>query len=111
MPIVSPANLGKQITVVGRAESSKIGARLAGDQFVLWIDGLSSWPIGYYSVGKQGVRIRATGILAEDNDLPVFIQREGDLPVQGIPVPEGTDLKKASHRFVLKKATWEVINE
>jgi len=43
--------------------------------------------------------------LDEDQGLPVFIPDDSDLAVQGIPVPAGTDLEKASHRFLLRDAT------
>jgi hypothetical protein len=110
-PGVSDANLGKVITVEGRAVNCKIGAQLIGAGFDLWIDGLSSWPEGYCNSGDGGKKIKVSGILAEDNALPVFIPRKGEPVVQGIPVPEGTDLKKASHRYILRDARWELLRQ
>jgi hypothetical protein len=108
---VSKENLGKQITVEGQAVNRKFGAQLVGADFDLWIDSLSSWPTGYCSGVKKGVKVRATGVLAEDNGLPVFIPKKNVPPVQGILVPPGTDLKQASHRFLLKNAKWKQISE
>jgi hypothetical protein len=42
------------------------------------------------------------------HDLPVFVQKPGEPPRQGIPVPEGTDLHAASRRYVVRDATWSV---
>lgn len=108
-PGVSDANLGKVITVEGRAVDRKIGAQLIGAGFDLWIDGLGSWPEGYGTGGDKGKKVRVSGVLAEDNGLPVFIQKKGEPVVQGIPVPEGTDLKKASRRYILRDARWELL--
>ena len=105
------ADLGKQITVEGFAVNRKIGAELVGTDFSLWIEGLSSWPKGYYSGGEKGKKVKVTGILAEDHGLPVFVPKKGEPPVQGIPVPKGTDLKKASHRYLLKNAKWELLEK
>lgn len=89
----------------------KIGAQLIGTNFDLWIDGLSSWPEGYYTAGNKGMKVRVSGILNEDNSLPVFIPQKNEPVVQGIPAPEGTDLQKASHRYVLRDADWELLPE
>jgi hypothetical protein len=105
------ADLGTQVTIEGTAVNSKIGALLLGDDFKVWIDGLYSWPPQIAVGGSRGKKIRVTGILAEDYCLPVFIPKKGELPVQGIPMPEGTDLEKAKHRCLLKKARWVVIRE
>ncbi|OHB75181.1 MAG: hypothetical protein A2Z34_01615 [Planctomycetes bacterium RBG_16_59_8] len=107
--IVSEANLGKQITVEGWAVNRKGGAQLLGGGFDLWIAGLESWPDGYYTGGDRGKRVKVTGVLAEDHGLPVFVPKKDDPIVQGIPVPEGTDLKKASHRYLVKNAKWELM--
>ena len=54
-------------------------------------------------------RIKVTGILAEDHQLPVFHPTNSDIVQQGIPIAPNTDLKTASHRYLLKEATWEII--
>jgi hypothetical protein len=41
--------------------------------------------------------------------VPVFIQKPGKLPVQGIPVQEGTDLHEASRRYVVRDAKWTFV--
>lgn len=108
---VSAVNIGKRIIVEGWAVNRKIGAQLIGTNFNLWIDGLSSWPEAYYTGGDKGKKVRISGILAEDNGLPIFIPRKDEPVVQGIPAPEGTDLQKASHRYVLRDASWELLPE
>jgi hypothetical protein len=109
-PVVSRAHLGQQITVEGSAANAKLGAMLMGEGFTLWIDGLDRWPEGFYLGGDRGKRLRVTGVLGEDHGLPVFVQRAGEPVPQGIPVPEGTDLERASQRFVLKGARWTLLD-
>jgi hypothetical protein len=73
---------------------------------------MESWPNGYYLKEnyEKTKSIKVTGILIEKNDLPVFVQNESDsILQQGIPVPKGTDLKNASHRYLLKKYKWNEI--
>jgi hypothetical protein len=98
------SQLGKMVTLDGVAESRKLGAALRGDGFDVWIDGLDGWPSNH-----SGRRVRVTGILEERHDLPVYIQRPGDPPAAGIPVPEGTDLHKASHRYIVRNPKWSLI--
>lgn len=100
--------LGQKITVVGEANNLKLGALLHTGNSNIWIDGIPSWPKGYYVKYGKSKRLQVTGILVERFDRPVFIP-ETDFwsSPAGIPVPPGTDLKKASHRFLLKDATWE----
>ncbi len=107
--VVSAANLGKRITVKGWAVNRPGGAEVVGTDFSVWIDGLDVWPEGYYAGGDRGKRVKVTGILAEDHALPVFIQKKGEPIPQGIPVPEGTDLHKAGHRYLLKDVAWELL--
>ena len=45
------------------------------------MDRLDEWP-----EPLQGRRLRVTGTLIERHDLPVFIQREDEDPIAGIPV-------------------------
>lgn len=96
------AQLGKQITVVGEAQSLKEGARICGKNFCIYIDGLDSWPSELY--GKQ---VSVTGIVIERHDLPVYVPRRGDLPQAARAVRPGTDLRKAAHRYLLKDAKWK----
>jgi len=104
---ISPANLGKKVTVEGYAVNRKFGAELVGEGFSVFIEGLAGWPEEICAGGERGRKLRVTGLLAEDYGLPVFIPKPNEPLVQGIPVPEGTDLQKARHRFLLKNATWE----
>ena len=134
--MVTQENLGKQITVEGIAADAKLGALLQmGQGGDLWIADLQSWPDGYWSMPDGGKKVRVTGILGEDHSLPVF---EADMAVvleRGDPIPQGiiippqiqpTDglvtnadeevaIKPASdsarHRYILKEAKWEVIED
>ena len=77
---------------------------MKGDSFYVWIDGLHDWPSNY--VGRS---VEVVGLLEERYDLPVFIQKPDKPLVQGIPVPQGTDLHDASRRFVVRDAKWRLL--
>src|SRR5262245_58909581 len=79
------SQIGKSITLEGTAANTKLGAVLLGESGEIWIDGLDAWPDGFYLGGDRGKRLRVTGTVIERHDLPVFIQKEGELPRQGIP--------------------------
>ncbi len=106
---VARENIGKTITVEGWAVNRPMGAELVGDDIHLWIDGLNAWPDGFYAGGDRGKKVRVTGTLDEDHGLPVFVSGDNTLQRHGVPVPAGTDLDKASHRFILKQAHWQLI--
>jgi hypothetical protein len=99
-----PALLGKTVTLEGIAEARKLGAALRGENFDVWIDRLQDWPGNY--VGR---RVRVSGVLEERYDLPVYIQKPGEPVSAGMPVSEGTDLRKASHRYIVRDAKWSLI--
>jgi len=102
--------IGTKITIEGKAINAKLGALLtAKDGSSIWIDGLESWPAGFYLGEENGKILSVTGIVIEKYDLPVFIYKEGGPQKSGIPVPEGTDLKEASRRYLLKGAKWKVV--
>ena len=97
--------IGKRVTLVGMAESRKIGAAVRGEDFDVWIDGLNNWTAEF-----SGKQVEVVGILEERYDLPVFV---ADTPeergqVAGIPVRSGADLKEASRRLVLRDAKWKL---
>jgi len=98
--------LGKTVVVEGKALDAKSGALLAGERGEIFIDGLDSWPSGFYQGGQNGLRVRVTGTVIARGDLPVFVERPGEPRRAGIPVPEGTDLEKAARRYLLAEATW-----
>jgi hypothetical protein len=68
-----------------------------------WVD-LDDWPSDVL-----GKRVRVTGEMSQRSDLPVFVHRKGDPIRSGMPVPEGTDVKKASQRQVLTNLKWEIV--
>ncbi|MHA3775414.1 hypothetical protein ACXR0O_28165 [Verrucomicrobiota bacterium sgz303538] len=96
-----PSQLGRRITLVGEAQSRKQGAAFQGPDFFCWVDGLKRWPKNI-----DGKRVSVTGTLIERHDLPVYVHRDGEPPGVGEAVPLGTDLREASHRFLLKDAKW-----
>ncbi len=98
---VSVENIGREMSLEGIARNRVMGAVLQGEGFEVWIEGLEFLP-----EEMNGKNVRVSGTLGEANDLPVFVQKEGEPIQQGIPVPEGTDLQAASHRFILKGAKW-----
>jgi len=94
--------VGSEVEVTGTAADQKLGAVLLTSAGTLWIDGLDSWP-----EGRAGEDVTVTGKLVERFDLPVFVQKEGEPVMSGIPVPEGTDMRAASRRLVLEDPEWE----
>ena len=96
--------LGQQVTLDGVAETRKLGAALRGSGFDVWIDRMERWP-----AEALGRKVRVTGILEERQDLPVYIQKTGEPPAAGIPVPEGTDLREASRRYLVRDSKWSLI--
>lgn len=94
--------LGKSVRIWGTAADAKLGAMVLGpDGQSIWIDGMDSWPAGYYQGGDKGKRVCVEGKVIERKDLPVFIPKPGEPEMQGMPMPEGTDLNKASRRFLI----------
>src|SRR5262245_20467444 len=79
-------HVGQTVTLEGTAANAQLGALLQGKEGAIWIDGLESWPEGFYSGGDKGKRLRVTGTVVRKDDLPVFVQKPGELPRAGIPV-------------------------
>ena len=65
-------------------------------------------PLHAWSPGHSA-RVRVRGVVSQRADRPVFVQRPGQPLMQGIPVPEGTDLEEARRRWVLEHASVEVV--
>lgn len=97
-------HLGRSITLEGTAADCKIGAVLLGDRQMIWIDGLSSWPDGFYLGEDRGKRVRGTGTVIQKSDLPVVRDRQGEPVAQGMSVGEGVDFEDAKKRFLLTGA-------
>lgn len=96
--------LGQEVTLEGVAYDDKVGARLELPGDSIWLD-RKAWPAGTY-----GHRVRVTGVVIRRDDLPVFIPEDGDERA-GIPVPPGTDLRKARVRYLLANPTWVRLEE
>lgn len=98
--------VGETIRVAGRAENRKIGPYLKMADGGVWVEG--TWRGRAWPASVHGRRVVVTGTVAVRHDLPVYVQRPGELSLAGIPVPEGTDLHEASRRYVLVNARYEV---
>lgn len=94
--------LGRKISLEGTALESKEGPVLSQGDRQIWIETAGGWP--------SGRRVRVSGVVTERYDRPVFVEKAGEPVKAGVPVSEGTDLKKASHRFVIANATWTPID-
>lgn len=97
------SKLGQVIMVEGTAVNAKLGALVDTGSETLWIDGMHSWPESAWDR-----RVKVTGRVIERSDLPVFVQKEGEPRMQGIPVPAGTDIEKARRRFLLSEVQWAI---
>ena len=102
-------HLGQRVTLEGTAANAKVGPLLEGDGEAIWIDGMDYWPEGFYPGQGKGKRLRVTGTVIKRGDLPVFVQKQGELPRAGMPVKNKDELEKAKWRFLLKDATWTVV--
>lgn len=73
----------------------------------IYMNNMASWPNGFYINEKESKTVKVTGTLIEKNDLPVLVSyKDAKLKHQGIPVAK-EDLKKASHRYLLKDYKFE----
>lgn len=98
--------VGKKVTITGKSTNEKIGATVTlSNGKRIYIEDFNRWPKNYYLGENQSKTVKITGILIERNDLPVFIANDDGLAQQGMSVPKGTDLKKATHRFLLKNVS------
>jgi hypothetical protein len=103
------ALVGQTVTLEGEAVNAKLGALLQGKEGAIWIEGLDSWPDECLVVGERGKHLRVTGTVIKQDDVPVFVQRPGELPRAGIPVQSEEELERAKWRYLLKDAKWTVL--
>ena len=106
--------LNEEVTITGYAVNLKLGAYLQSkeDSIVFWINGLKYWPEEYYDE-EASKTVKVKGVLIEKYDLPVFRNKKlktHEITQSGTPIPNGINLKLASHRFLLKDATWAIID-
>lgn len=99
-----PVSTGRSWT--GVAVSLKVGPYVSGADVFVDLPPGSCWPREF-----DGKRVMVTGTPVIRYDLPVFIEPDRPLPQgavhgAGIPVPNGTDLHKASRRVVIENARW-----
>jgi hypothetical protein len=101
--------VNQEITLQGKAADGKSGALILGEDFSVYLAGMDSWPDGMFRMNQPLKKVEVTGILVEAYDLPAFVE-EPDAPARaGIPVRGQAELKKASHRYLLKKARWKIL--
>lgn len=98
--------VGQTVTLEGKAVNAKLGAMLQGEGQSIWIDGVDSWPSGYYQGGDQGKKLHVTGTVIKKGDLPVFVQKPGDPIRSGMPVASEDEAERARWRYLLKDAKW-----
>lgn len=107
-PFVSFAGLvGQCVEAEGTLEGGpKTGVSLAG----------GAWSVGVIPASDAalrstpgGARVRVRGVVAVRADRPVFIPKKGEPIMQGIPMPEGTDLEQARRRHVIDQAVISVL--
>ena len=102
-------HLGQTVTLEGTAADAKLGALLQGEEGAIWIDGLDAWPEGFDAGGGRRKHLRVSGTVIKKDNLPVFVQQPGALPRAGMPVQSAEALEKAQWRYLLKDATWTVL--
>lgn len=101
--------IGKRITITGQTINMKLGALLITENGEsIWMEGMDSWPDGYYVSKSETKTVKVIGILIEKNDLPVFIISDSTIQ-QGIPQPEKTNLEKSGNRYFLKDYKYTVL--
>jgi hypothetical protein len=102
------AHLGREVRMVGSAAYEAApawGVAISVDGRLVWLPAVSKWPDG--SPPRNDVLAR--GELDQANDIPVFRYEKGQPFGEGLPVPEGYDLKEVSRRYFLRDATWKLI--
>lgn len=94
----------KRVELEGLAVNSKLGAAVYNGEELVWIDGLESWPEGYYLGEKKGKKVRVTGTVTFkdygpviDNLTPNDEQRAGILG------------EEHEVRIVLKDVEWKLL--
>ena len=97
---------GRRVSVVGIAREAKVGPVVVTDDGIVWIGDLECWP--EHVVGR---RVRAEGVFALREDLPVFVRREGEPEKSGMPVSSPEEAAEARKRTVLEDARWELLPE
>lgn len=96
---------GRCVRLLGYVGGAKIGPRLQSGARTIAValrdpPGDSAW----WAL-PGGSRVRVQGVVTERADLPVIVNKKGEPALQGIAVPEGTDLDKARRRDVLEQAS------
>jgi hypothetical protein len=96
----SPWN-NRCVIAQGYAVASKSSEMLdlGGPTLGVIFDGDGGWQV------PLGAWVQVRGTVVQRSDLPVFVEDPNAPIMQGIPVPEGTDLEQARKRWVIEHAT------
>jgi hypothetical protein len=78
---------------------------LGGPTLGVIFDGDGGWQV------PLGAWVRVRGTVVQRSDLPVFVQDPNAPIMQGMPVPEGTDLEQARKRWVIEHATVTLLRD
>jgi hypothetical protein len=91
--------VGQTVIVEGRAERAKLGAIVTDrvENHILYVVGHDHWP-----GGELGRRVRITGTVIKQTDIPVYDYGKGTV--------EHDPADPRTWRFLLKDATWVVID-
>lgn len=93
--------LGQCVVVEGHLTGTKLGPELSNPAYRIAVSPADDAG----TAGLVGGHVRVEGVVAERSDRPVFVPKKGEPMMQGIPVPEGTDLEQARKRFVIDGAS------
>ena len=117
-------HLGREVSVEGWAAYMKLGPVLtsAKEEYsnLIWIEGPSGKD-GKPLTPRMGDRIRMTGMVIQRSDMPVYLAVRGTWPPKmaeesqfpyraGIPVYSKEEYERSKKRFLLKDATWSVLD-
>jgi hypothetical protein len=106
MKTFDPASWNNRCVIAyGYAVSSKSSELLdlGGPTIGVVFDGDGRWQV------PLGAWVQVRGTVVERSDQPVFIQDPNEPIMQGMPVPEGTDLEQARKRWVIEHATVKLL--
>jgi hypothetical protein len=106
--------VGKRITIDGYAHDLKRGPVVTAEPSfastrAVWIEGLPGWPEGVG--GATSAHVRVTGTVIKRDDMPVYLYgTHGDNGAPGHWVSTEEELNRLKWRFLLKDATWTVVD-
>lgn len=101
--------LGQRVRIQGRAVDQKLGASLDGGVGSIWIEGLSSWPDGYFT-DREGKLVEVIGVVIRQDERPLHIPSAPREEIsQGLAPLTPEDASKPIWMYLLKDATWKLV--